>query len=465
MKDKTKTHQSRAVVIGGSMAGLLAARVLADFYDEVIVLERDDLSDENAHRRGVPHGRHAHALLAGGQQVLEKLFPGISDELIDAGALPADPLNDGTWFFEGAPLLKTPSELTGVLASRPFLESTVRRRVRRLDRVQIRESQPVREILSYEGQVTGVVTAAGPLRADIVVDATGRGSQAAKWLATLGYEQPREDRVEVQLVYCTRLFRIGSNRIGDGDKFAVVAPTAQGKRGGVMAQQENEHWIVTLFGHFGHVAPTDLRGFIKFSESLPSPVIFNAIRDAEPVGDATQFRFPASTRRHYENLKRFPNGFLVFGDAICSFNPIYGQGMSVAALQAEALCETLEQKVRHPGKHFFKKAAKVIDNPWKIAVGSDLKMPETVGLRSPGARIVNNYIANVHKHAHADATTAIAFTRVSQLLASPATLMRPGLAARVLMGNLRRRFWSGRQLKETLLTTTEPQRPVPGDGF
>ena len=465
MKDKTKSHQSRAVVIGGSMAGLLAARVLADFFDEVIVLERDDLSAEGTHRRGVPHGRHAHALLAGGQQVLEKLFPGISDELIDGGAIPADPLGDGTWFFEGAPLVKTPSGSSGVLASRPLLESTVRKRVRRLDQVEIRESAPVRDILAYEGRVTGVVTAAGPLRADLVVDATGRGSQAAKWLASLGYEQPREERVEVQLVYCTRLFRIGSNRIGDGDKFAVVAPTPEGKRGGVMAQQENDQWIVTLFGHFGHAAPSDLAGFIKFSESLPSPVICNAIRNAEPIGEATQFRFPASTRRHYENLKRFPEGFLVFGDAICSFNPIYGQGMSVAALQSDALYETLDRRAENLGKYFFKKAATVIDNPWKIAVGSDLKMPETTGPRSLGGRIINSYITNVHKHAHSDAATAIAFVRVSQLLASPATLMHPGLVARVLLGNLRRGSGSSSEFKESLLTTSEPRRPVRSDSF
>lgn len=460
MNSESNSHDRRAVVIGGSMGGLIAARVLVDFYDEVIILERDALSKEGTHRRGVPHGRHAHGLLAGGQRVIENLFPGISNELIADGACSADALKDGIWFFEGAPLAKTQSDSTGILVSRPLLESTVRKRVRRLDRLEIREAQSVRDLLSYEGRVTGVVTDEGPLAADIIVDATGRGSQAGKWLASVGFRPAREEKVEVQLMYSTRSFRQGNNRIGNQDRFAVVAPTPEGKRGGVIAQQENDQWIVTLFGHFGHVAPLDLEGFIEFAKSLPSPVIFNAIRGAEPIGDGVQFRFPASTRRRYEDTKEFPEGFLVFGDAICSFNPIYGQGMSVAALQAHTLYEALEEKTVDVARRFFRKAAKVIDSPWQIAVGSDLRIRETIGPRSLGVRLINAYVANVHKHAHTDLATAIAFIRVAQLLEPPSTLMRPGLLARVMAGNLRRRFESNQDLKESLLTTVEPRRQV-----
>lgn len=465
MKHELESHNGRAIVIGGSISGLLAARILSNFYKKVIILERDDLSTDGPHRRGVPQGRHAHALLAGGLQVIENLFPGISNDLLSAGAVAADALNGGVWFFEGAPLSKARSDTKGIMTSRSLLESVIRKHVRRLEHVEIRERQSVRELLSYDGRVTGVATESGPIRADLVVDASGRASHALKWLSDLGFMPPREERVEVQLVYTTRLFRPGKSRIGNDDKFAVIAPTPDGKRGGVISQQENGEWIVTLFGHFGHMAPPDLDGFLNFAKSLPSPIIFDAICGAEPIDDAVHFRFPASRRRRYENLKQFPQGFLVFGDAICSFNPIYGQGMSAAALQANALRETLRTGLLDVGPRFFKSAAKVIDNPWKIAVGSDLKMPETIGPRSTSVRIINSYITGVHKLAHSEPAAALAFIRVAQLLKSPSSLMRPGLVARVILGNLRRRFLSRGELRENLLNTVEPKRRVHNDGF
>jgi hypothetical protein len=229
--------------------------------------------------------------------------------------------------------------------------------------------------------------------------------------------------------------------------------------------QEGGNSIVTLFGHFGHAAPGDLSGFLDYAKSLPSPLIYEAIRDAEPAGEVYNFRFPASRRRRYEKLDRFPEGFLVFGDAICSFNPIYGQGMSVAALQAKALAITMEDPRHGLARRFFKRAATVVDNPWNIAVGADLKMPETVGPRTVGVKIVNWYIANVHKYAQIDAGASLAFNRVAQLLESPTTLMRPGFASRVIAACLLRRVGLSGPPRESLLTTTEPHRPLRSGGF
>lgn len=452
-------EKKKAVVIGASMAGLLAARVLNDFYEEVVILERDDLSFEGKHRRGVPHGRHAHALLAGGQKVLERLFPGMCDELVAAGAVPADPQLDGTWYFEGGALCKAPSGTTGVLTSRPFLESAIRRKVRSMERIEIIGCKAVRGLMSTSdrGRVTGVITDDRPIDADLVVDATGRGSQSAVWLESLGFRRAREEKVEVQLVYKTRIFKARPELLPN-DKFVVVAPTPEGKRGGVIGVQENDTWIVTLFGHFGQVAPDDLEGYIEYARSLPSPLVYNAIRHAEPIGDAVTFRFPASTRRHYEELSMFPEGFLVFGDAICSFNPIYGQGMSVAALQASALQETLLEGRQQVRERFFNKASKVIDNPWNIAVGADLKMPETVGPRSPAVNLINWYIGKVHRLAHHDPVAAVSFNRVAQLLDAPTSLMRPSMIVRVLGGIWARRFGSLSRDRESLMTTAEPVR-------
>src|SRR5262249_14074276 len=184
-------------------------------------------------------------------------------------------------------------------------------------------------------------------------------------------------------------------------------------------------------GHFGHNAPADLEGFIEYARTLPSPHIYEVIRNAEPLGEPAQARFPASTRRRYEKLDRFPEGYLVFGDAISSFNPIYGQGMSAAALEAVQLAETLKQGQRDLAKRFFVRASKVVDIPWAIAVGNDLRMPETVGPRNAAMNIINWYMSKLLRAAQHDPVAAKAFHRVGNLLAPPPSVMHPRVAARV----------------------------------
>jgi 2-polyprenyl-6-methoxyphenol hydroxylase-like FAD-dependent oxidoreductase len=450
---KSDSYRKQAVIIGGSVAGLLAARVLADYFQSVLIIERDDISHEGEHRRGVPHGRHAHALLAGGQQAIEKLLPGISSDLIDSGAIETDPLNDGTWFFEGGAFRKTSSGITGVLVSRLGLESSIRERVRSLPNVEVVDGHAVRGLLTSadKTRVIGVQLDDRSIGADLVVDAGGRGSQSPAWLESIGYEAPREEKVEIQLAYTTRLFRYVPGSLGDNN-FIVIAPTPSGKRGGVIARQEADRFIATLFGHFGEQADSDLNGFGDFAKSLPSPLIYNAIRKAEPIGDAATFRFPANTRRRYERLKRFPEGYLAFGDSICSFDPIYGQGMSVAALEAIALHNVMRGGDKDLARRYFSKAATVIDNPWQIAVGGDLRMPETVGKRSLAVRLINRYISRVHKRAHVDTNIGLAFIRVAQLIDEPASLFRP----RVLLSVLRRSRSRPERAMDDLLTITDP---------
>lgn len=434
MEAKTNSSHGHAIVIGGGIAGLLAARVLSDFYGGVTIIEKDRLYNDHEPRRGVPQGRHAHGLLAGGLRVVEDLFPGISQELIDGGAVPADPLNDGTWFFEGGCLKRKPSDTTAIMMSRPFFESVVRRRVRALANISFVENSPVRELLCRDGRVTGIRTDLAPIIADLVVDASGRGSNVPRWLASLGFDAPTDERINVHLTYTTRLFRRDPQ--ASGDKFAVIPPTPAGKRGGVVLAQEDNRWIVTLFGHFGNEARPDLPGFLAYAKSLPSSIIYDKIRNAVPLDEGTMMRFPTSIRHRYERLNRFPKGFLVFGDAICSFNPVYGQGMSVAALQAKTLREELAEANPEFAMRFFEKAAAVIDNPWNIAVGGDLRMPETNVRRGIGVRLMNYYLSMLHRHAHRDAEAASAFLRVAQLIDSPSSLMSPKIALRVLLGNL-----------------------------
>lgn len=420
------------------MAGLLCARVLSEHYRRVTLLERDTFPDGIANRRGVPQGRHAHGLLAGGRQVLEELFPGFGQDMEAAGAIPGDIIGESRWYINGGCLQRFRSGLTGILASRACLETIVRRRVLRTPNLTVRQGVAVDGLLTANASVTGVEASTEQLHADLVVDATGRASHTPQWLESMGYPRPREERVEISVAYTTRQFRRRSEDM-DGDLAAIIPSTPEGKRGGVMLAQEGDRWTVTLIGYFGQNAPNDLAGFLAYARSLPAPYIYDVIRDAETLGEALGARFPASLRRRYDQLTRFPEGFLVAGDAMCSFNPIYGQGMSVAALEAVALGESLRHGPSGLARRFFARAAKLVDVPWGIAVGNDLRMEETAGPRTPAVRFINWYIEKLHRAARQDAETALAFHSVSNLVAPPPALFHPRIAARVLWGNLRGR--------------------------
>ena len=428
---------AKAVVLGGSMAGLMTARVLARHFGRVTIVERDGIVGEGGPRRGVPQGRHTHGLLSAGRAALEALFPGLFAELLAGGAVPGDLLRSGRWFFEGGHLAQRESGLEGVLVSRPALEEAVRNRVLGLPRIELRQATRAESLLFDEPgeRVTGVRLSGGVIGADLVVDATGRGSRAPQWLQRAGYPAPEEEKVEVDDAYTTRLFHRSPASLG-GDIAVVVPATPEGKVGGVMLAQEGDRWTVTLVTYFGGKPPEDVPGFVDFASRLPCGDIHAVIRSAEPIGEAASYTFPASLRRRYEKLARFPEGFLVVGDGICSFNPMYGQGMSTAALQAAELDALLPVHADDLRRRFFARASRVVDIPWTIAAGGDLRIPEVRGPRTAGASFVNWYLARLHRAAHRDPELARAFLRVTNLVAQPPSVMHPRLALRVLLGGL-----------------------------
>jgi 2-polyprenyl-6-methoxyphenol hydroxylase-like FAD-dependent oxidoreductase len=443
MPDNMPGNGERAVVLGASMAGLLAARVLADAYRRVTVVDRDPLPEASAQRRGVPQGRHTHGLLARGQQALEELFPGLTAELVASGASCGDLLGDARWHLNGHLLRQARSGLVGLGASRPLLEARVRARVRALPNVDFLDGC---DIVGLAATPDGRrVTAARVLRqadgaelaleADLVVDATGRGSRAPVWLEDLGYRRPERDEVRIRLGYASRTYRLAADVLG-GDKAIVDTPTLQNPRSGALVAMEDGAWIVTLAGILGDFPPTDPDGFLAFARSLRFPDIYDAIRDAKPLDDPVPFRFPASVRHRYERLDRFPAGFLVVGDAICSFNPIYGQGMSVAALEALTLRRHLRRGARPAPRRLLRDLARNVDVPWEIAAGGDLVFPGVQGHRTARAGLANAYLARLHAAAADDGHLAVAFIRVAGLVAPPQSLLRPGVALRVLRRSL-----------------------------
>jgi 2-polyprenyl-6-methoxyphenol hydroxylase-like FAD-dependent oxidoreductase len=430
-----------AVVLGGSIAGLLTARVLTDAYARVTVVERDELSATSAHRRGVPQGRHIHGLIGRGQQILDALFPGFTDDLVAQGAPTLDPLRDARLYFNGRRMRQARSGTVVVSASRPLLEGYLRERVRSLPGVTFADRRDVLGWLSTADgrRITGVRvlrradgSAEEVLDADLTVDATGRGSRTPRWLESLGYGRPAVHKVAADVTYATATFRLRPGALGEHR--AIIAPPAPGHtRGAGLAEIEDGRSILTLIGILGERPPTSPDGFLDYTKSLPHPDVYYALRDAVPLDPPVSYHFPASTRYRYERMARFPDGLLVTGDALCSFNPVYGQGMSVAAIEALVVRRHLEAGHEPGPRKVFRDMSRAIDAAWDMAAGADLAFPQVVGDRTAKVRIGNAYVSRLHAAAEHDATLALTFLRVAGLLDPPSRLFRPDASARVLV--------------------------------
>jgi 2-polyprenyl-6-methoxyphenol hydroxylase-like FAD-dependent oxidoreductase len=437
MTDGSEDH---AIVLGGSIAGLLAARVLADAYDQVTVVDRDALVPGAAPRRGAPQGRHIHGLLAGGQQVLEQLFPGFTAELAARGAPTGDVLGDARLLFGGHRLARADAGLVVLSASRPLVEDRLRARVRALPGVRFAPpSDAVGLRCSPDGRrVTGArllrradASAEEVLDAGLVVDATGRGSRAPAWLKALGFGQPEVDRVRVDVGYVTRRYRLPPTGL-DGDLACIHGPAPDRPRGGALARLEGGVWMLTLFGLLGDHPPKDREGYDAFARSLHFSDVYDAVAGAEPLDGPAAYRFQANVRRRYERMHRLPEGFLVMGDALCSLNPIYGQGMTVAALQALALRDHLTPGTGPRCRHVRRALARVTDGPWEMALGADLAVPGVEGRRTLRRRIAGAYVTRLQATAAHDPAVARAFMRATGLVDRPEAMLRPAIALRVL---------------------------------
>jgi 2-polyprenyl-6-methoxyphenol hydroxylase-like FAD-dependent oxidoreductase len=428
-----------AVVLGGSMAGLLATRVLADSFEHVLVVDRDRLTGVTTARRGVPQGRHVHGLLARGQQILEELFPGFTENAVAAG-VPTGDLGELRWYFNGLRLRPAATGLVCVSADRPVLEGRVRNRVAVLPNVAFVEERDICGLVATPdgSRVTGVRVqrhsdgaAEEILKADLVVDATGRGSRTPVWLEELGYARPEEERIKIDLSYTTRHYRLRDEAVLNGDLSINPVSSPSHPRGAFFSRIEGGRCILSLTGVLGDSAPADSDGFLDWVRSLPVPDVHEVIRDAEPLDDLVSFHYPASVRRRYEQLERFPDRLLVLGDAACSFNPVYGQGMTVAAMEALTLRTHLQQGVPHP-LVFLKDIADVIEVPWQISAGGDLAFPEIEGPRPPALQMMNAYMALLQSAATRDGVVTKTFMRVAGLVDPPQALMSPDMIYRVL---------------------------------
>lgn len=441
---------NHAIVLGASMSGLLAARVLSDFYRTVTVVERDSLPGEPVNRRGVPQGRHVHALLGRGGQIIDELFPGFLRDLVDAGGVSLD---DGDFSkiyvsFGGHTLVRSgvsrQPEAATYLSSRPFLEYHVRRRLYAVANVTILEGHDVVDLIptADRTRIVGVQVARHAdgseqrLTADLVVDAMGRGSRTPVLLERLGYQRPTEDHVVVHTTYSSQLLRIPPGLVEQ----LVVIGAAPGRPTGLfLSSYENDQWMFTVWGMLDNEPPCDRAGMLEFAYSYAPPHVWAAARAGEPLGDVVRHRMPWSQWRRYDKLQRFPDGLVVCGDAICSFNPVYGQGMTVGALGALALRDCLRSGTHDLARRYFRKAAKSIAIAWRSAAGTDLAFPEVEGRRTLATRAGNRIADWVLGVCSYDVVVAEKFFRVNNFLDPPSRLLHPTFIFALATAKLRRR--------------------------
>jgi len=461
-----------ALVIGGSMAGLLTARVLSERFERVTIVERDHFPEGPTFRKGVPQSRHLHVFMMRGRMISDRLFPGLNEELEEAGAVSVDSANDFEWLTPAGFAPRFPSGLPVLMCSRELLEWTIRARVAALPRVSFLEKTEVTGLLpTPDGKGIAAVEirsraakddveSQGPLlRADLVVDASGRNSNASKWLEALGYAPPEETYVNSHLGYASRTYRHPERFDRDWKGLNAQAAPPEFTRGGVLLPLEGNRWMVTLSGVGGDYPPTDEAGFMDFARSLRTPLLYEAIRDAEPLGGISGYRDTENRRRHYEKLSRQPNNFLVTGDAACAFNPVYAQGMTTAALGAETLEACLREQRAADGnyaglsKRFQKKLAKVNSASWLLATGEDFRARGVEGGRATFAtRLTHRYMDRVLALSLRDTDVRQAFLEVFHMLKPPTALFGPSIVAKVLRGADRRameeKSTSGRKLPE-----------------
>jgi 2-polyprenyl-6-methoxyphenol hydroxylase-like FAD-dependent oxidoreductase len=437
------SNREHAVVIGAGIAGLLAAPVLARHFRRVTLVDRDRFGDQPGYRKGVPQSRHTHLLLGLGLASLERQLPGIGAELVAEGAVPLQNPRDARWLTPAGWCQRFDGGMSFVSASRDLIEWVIRRRVLAQARLRVlTATEAVGLLPSPNGRgIAGVrlrSRAHGgefPMAADLVLDASGRSSRAPEWLTALGWPTPREVSAPTGVGYASRFYANPGDPAQDWKFMLLQTRPPEHTRSGMLLPVDGDRWMVSLVGVGGDHPPTDDAGFLEFAATLRSPVLYEAIRDAVPLSPVHAFRVPDSRRRRYDQLRRWPHGFALVGDAVCSLNPMYAQGMSIAAATALALEEELGRRSGTPlGRRVQRRAAKVAADAWLVASGEDLRyLTASQQVRRPAyLTLMQGYFDRVLSAAGTDARINAALLPVINLQASPWSLLRPAVAVRAL---------------------------------
>lgn len=423
----------RAIVIGASIAGLLAARAVSPFFASVLVVDRDALPAAPAWRKGASQSHHGHVLLSAGEAVLERFFPGLFVELARAGASTLDVSATSNWFSLGSWKRRFPAGMHVRVQSRELLEHAVRERVRALPNVTFVDG--VVRGLRLRGGAPVVLTGGGPKAADFVVDASGRGSRLPDWLAENGYPRPRVDHVGIRVAYASARYASAPR---DWDALIIHPEPPAGRRGGFIFPMEDGTVLATMIGWCDDAAPTADAAFLDFARSLPQPEIYDYLVRAERRGPCRSYRHQESRWLRFDALAEFPPGLASVGDALCCFDPVYGQGMSAAALTAELLARHAARAASPQAlaDTFRKAAPRVLEAPWNLAAFEDYRYP-IAGSDALSTRALNWYTAHVQWLTGTDEAVYRRFIRVVNLLDPPTSLFHPSVLGKVALRALR----------------------------
>ncbi len=440
----------RAVVVGASIIGLLSARVLSDYFTEVLVLDKDDIKDDTTDggslfpsRKAVPQGNHIHILLSGGSRIICDLFPGIDRDFVAAGARDIDFARDIRWYLNGRWFPREEIGLRTFIQTRPLLETVLRRRVREIPNIRFAFNHRVTDYrLSENGRaVVGVIVSTDRsqstvIASDYVVDCGGRGAFLPRWLGQAGFGAPRETHIGIDLAYATTYFHRPPGLDRDWMLMACHPNPPHQKKGGVLCAVEGNRWLLTLAGYHKDHPPADEEGFKAFTAALPIREIYEEIKTLPLLEPIKTHKFPSGMRRHFESMQTLPDGILGVGDVIGSLNPAFGQGISNGALQIEVLRKELRKRIQQ--KHlnglqhaFYQGAAKAITPAWNMANGENLKYPETHGRRPFFFPLMRWYSDRIIQSK--DPVVSRQFFKVMHLVAPPSTLMMPDIMRRVLL--------------------------------
>ncbi|MFF1411564.1 NAD(P)/FAD-dependent oxidoreductase [Streptomyces sp. NPDC058289] len=447
MREPSSWRPRRVVVIGGSIAGMLAAAAVKDHVDSVEIIEAHELPAGPEPRTGVPQAVHIHWLQTGGAEAVEALLPGTLDLLLEAGAHRI-PVTTDMVIHSAEGWYRRWQRATHyvITASRDLTDFVVRQQVLKDTRVSVRTQTKAVGLLGHRGTVTGVrvQTADGTeaeLRADLVIDACGRATRMPQWLEGLGITGLTEEHIDSGLAYASRIYRAPVPTAG----WPVVGVQADphlpepGKAGGILPI-EGDRWHVSLMGAPGGHPTREAEAFEPFARTLRHPVLADLLEYAEPLTGVSVTRSTENRRYRYERLRRWPEGLVALGDSVAAFNPVYAQGMSVAALGALALRDLLSAGPR-PGlaRRAQRAIARPVNAAWTLAVGQDIHFPTTRGKRPNLAdRFLQRYVSRLSRTATGSFRAATALTDVLALQAPAASLIKPGVLLTALVGPLRR---------------------------
>ena len=465
----TDYAKTRAIVVGGSIAGLLAARVLADHINEVIILEKDILLDQPVSRRGIPQSEQLHSIHQKGAEIIQELFPDLAWDFETSGVVPCDLGSEMRWFFFGEWMEPARSDIFVHWCERPRLEWQIRRRVTAFPNVRIVDGCKVTTLLHADANscITGVVmrTAEDPhtdqtLVADLVVDACGRGSRVDQWLTDLGYPEASEEEVKIDLGYACGYYQLPDDMNPAWKALLISAKPGLSEKLGLIYRMPNNQIKASMAGWFGDHPPADQDEFLAFARSLPQPDMYELLCKATPLTPIRTYKMPSNQWRRYDKQPRWPVGLFVIGDAVCSFNPSFGQGMTVAALQAVKLGELYHEQKRGnltaPGlaHRFQKEAARIVNNPWMITTGEDLRFAKAEGPRPFSLSVMHRYLAQIFEIAHYNPAVAKQFFEVMTFLKKPSALFQPAMLLLVS------RHVIGKMLRKPAMLERKEQRPA-----